>query len=98
MATNLADVEVRPAARRLGVLRLSLTGGLAALSFFVLCWLGVVIGFPGNTHAYIALFTAADMASARALVEGGCWSLGFGLIGGALVAIFYNLFAPLDRE
>lgn len=97
MATKLTSGEVRADPRRLGMLRLSLTGGLASLSFFLLCWLGVLVGFPA-THAYIALFTAADMASARALLEGGCWSLGFGLIAGALVAIFYNLFAPLERE
>lgn len=46
---------------------------------------------------YLALFTSAEINSSLALVQGLCWSLGFGLIAGALIAFIYNLLAPLDR-
>jgi len=47
---------------------------------------------------YIQLFTKADLNSTAALVEGFCWSIGFGLIGGALIAWAYNLLGALERK
>ena len=46
---------------------------------------------------YIALFTTAPVGSAAALGVGLGWSLGFGALGGALIALAYNALAFLDR-
>lgn len=81
-----------------GVLRLAATLGAAAGLVFMLCWLGTFIAFSSPTHAYIGLFTDAETRSLQALVEGGLWSLLFGILSGGLIAVLYNLFAGLDRR
>ena len=83
--------------RRANVLRFALTGALAAAIFYAICWLGAFLPIGPATHMYLKLFTSADINSGLALVQGLCWSLGFGLIAGALIASIYNLLAPLDR-
>ena len=83
---------------RIGVLRLAATAGAAAALIFVLCWLGTFVAFSSPTHAYIGLFTDAETQSIQALVEGGVWSLLFGILSGGLIAALYNLFAGLDRR
>ena len=82
---------------RANVLRFALTGALAAAIFYAICWLGAFLPIGPATHMYLKLFTSADINSGLALVQGLCWSLGFGLIVGALIAFIYNLLAPLDR-
>jgi hypothetical protein len=47
---------------------------------------------------YLQLFSSAEPASWAALAEGLVWSLGFGIIAGALVAFFYNAFSRLERN
>ncbi len=76
--------------RNLGVLRCTLTGTLVAALLFILCWIGTFLPFSSPTHAYIALFSPAEMTSIEALVEGTCWSLAFGAIMGGLIALVYN--------
>jgi hypothetical protein len=83
---------------KIGVFRLATTIGLAAAAFFALCWVGTFLSFVSPTHAYIGLFTTADTQSVQALIEGGVWSLLFGVFSGGLVAALYNLFAGLDRR
>jgi hypothetical protein len=92
MATNEFAIH------KIGVLRLSLTGAIASAVFFVLCWLGAQIPLGTLSHMYIQLFTKADLNSTAALVEGLCWSIGFGLIGGALIALAYNFLGALERK
>ena len=82
----------------IGVFRLAATIGVAAGAIFVLCWVGTFISFASPTHAYIGLFTTWDAQSGQALIEGGTWSLLFGLLSGGLIAALYNLFAGLDRR
>jgi hypothetical protein len=77
---------------------LVVVASVTAAAIFVLCWLGTFIPFSSPTHAYISLFTNADVNSVRALFEGGCWSLLFGALVGAVFAIGYNATAFLDRE
>ena len=74
----------------LSVGRLAVSGGITAAAIFVLCWLGTFIPFSSPTHAYISLFTRADISSGLALVEGTCWSLLFGIIVGAVFGLVYN--------
>ena len=95
MATTTS--ETSDSSRRTNVLRFALTGALAAGIFYVLCWLGAFLPIGPATHMYLKLFTSAEINSSLALVQGLCWSLGFGLIAGALIAFIYNLLAPLDR-
>ena len=90
--------ETNGANQRANVLRSALTGAFAAGVFFVICWVGAFLPIGPATHMYIALFTSAEINSSLALVQGLCWSLGFGLIAGTLIAFFYNLLAPLDRR
>jgi hypothetical protein len=83
--------------RWLGVLHVAVTGAVVAGLLFVLCWIGTFIPFSSPTHAYIALFTPAPMSSIAALIEGTCWSLAFGALIGALVALVYNGLGGLFR-
>ena len=92
MATVASEVS-----GKLGVVRLALTGAIAAGIFFVLCWVGALLPIGPVTHMYIQLFTNAEMGTAQSLVQGLCWSVVFGLIMGALIALVYNALAWTDR-
>jgi hypothetical protein len=83
--------------RRASVLRCAIAGALASVTFFVLCWAGAALGIGSAPHMFVELFTRAEIASAAALLEGGLWSIAFGLIGGVLLAVSFNLTAFLDR-
>ena len=83
---------------RIGVLRLALAGAITAAAVFVLCWLGTFIPFSSPTHAYIGLFTPAEMSSVAALAQGICWSFLFGGLSGAVFAAVYNALGPLERN
>ncbi len=96
MATTTS--ETNGSYGRANVLRLALTGALAAGIFYVICWLGAFLPIGRVSHMYLALFTSADITSSLALVQGFCWSLAFGLIAGSLIGFIYNLLAPLDRR
>jgi hypothetical protein len=80
------------------VTRLAIAGGVSAAAVFVLCWLGTLIPSSSPTHAYITLFTNADLRSGAALLEGACWSLLFGALVGAVFALVYNATAAWDRK
>ncbi|MFP5329929.1 MAG: hypothetical protein ACLGHC_07320 [Alphaproteobacteria bacterium] len=95
MATEAQGLATN--ARRIGVIRLAATGGLASLVFYVLCWIGALLPVGYVTHMFLQLFTGADINSITALVQGAVWSAAFGLIAGALIALFYNALAVLDR-
>ena len=94
----MATSETNDLNRRAYVLRSALTGALAAAVFFIFCWVGAFLPIGPATHMYIALFTSAQIKSSVALVQGLCWSFGFGLIAGMLIAVIHNLLAPLDRR
>ena len=83
---------------RIDVLRLTLTGTIASLAFFAICWIGAKIPAGTLSHMYIQLFTSAEPSSTAALAEGLLWSAAFGFIGGGLIALSYNLLAPLERS
>ena len=93
MATSESAVRLHA---NLSVRRLAATGAVGAALIFILCWLGTFIPFSSPTHAFIGLFTPADMQSGRALVEGSLWSFLFGGLSGALIAAIYNMFAGLE--
>ena len=90
--------ETNRSSGKANVLRFALTGALAAGIFYVICWLGAFLPIGPATHMYLALFTSAEINSGLALVQGLCWSLGFGLIAGSLIAFIYNLLGSLDRR
>lgn len=93
----LPTIEQRSTSH-IGVVHLAVTAAVAAAAIFVLCWIGTFIGFVSPTHAYVRLFTTWDTQSVQALIEGGTWSLLFGLLSGGLIAALYNLFAGLDQR
>ncbi len=97
MATVTQDMSV-DTVRKLSVARLAATGAVAAAVFYALCWIGAVALTGPASHMYVQLFTSAEINSGAALLEGIIWSIAFGLIAGALVALFYNVFAFLDRK
>jgi hypothetical protein len=94
-ATTFAETDH---VHSLGVVRMFASGGATAAAVFVLCWLGTFIPFSSPTHAYITLFTPADVGSIQALVEGGLWSLVFGAFVGALFALIYNATRALGHR
>ena len=83
---------------KVGVMRFALTGALASITFFVICWLGAVLGIKIVTHMYIELFTYAEVSSGLAMLQGTCLSFLFGLVVGGLIAFFYNLLALVDAR
>lgn len=85
-------------ASRVNLSRFAFTGALAAITFFILCWIGGFLPFGPATHMYLQLFTSEPLNSGVALLQGVCWSLLFGLIAGALIAFYYNLLATLDAR
>jgi hypothetical protein len=96
-ASTVASPEAN-VAHMLSVPRLLVAGGVTASLIFVLCWLGTFIPFSSPTHAYISLFTPAEINSVAALLEGAVWSLLFGALSGGLFALIYNAAAPLTRR
>lgn len=93
--TSHAELVETGHSHALSVPRLLVTGGVTAAVVFVLCWVGTFIPFSSPTHAYIALFTNADISSGQALAEGTIWSLLFGALVGGLFALIYNATASL---
>ncbi|MEO6361196.1 MAG: hypothetical protein ABIO43_11585 [Sphingomicrobium sp.] len=55
-----------------------------------------MLPFSSPTHAYVSLFTTAEISSVRALAEGTFWSLVFGMLAGAVISSFYNAFTRLQ--
>lgn len=99
MATaSSAAVHETERSHRLNIPRLLVTGGVTAAIVFVLCWAATFVPFSSPTHAYISLFSNADIKSAQALAEGTLWSLMFGAIVGGLFALIYNATALLGRK
>ena len=80
------------------VARLAIAGGASAAVVFVLCWVGTFVPFSSPTHAYISLFTSAEISSGLALAQGFCWSLLFGALMGAVFALTYNATASIGRR
>lgn len=93
-----ASEPARAGDRNLDVLRFAATGALVAVLLFIFCWIGTFIPLSSPTHAYIGLFTAAPVSSTQALAEGACWSLAFGAIIGALIALVYNSLGGFFRN
>jgi hypothetical protein len=96
MATLATQTRIAP--NKVGVLRFSITGALSAGLFFILCWLAAWLSIALVSHMFIPLFTDAEIGSGLALFKGTCGALLFGLVAGALIAIFYNLLASLDER
>ena len=90
MATASSSALAESHIHSLSVTRLAVAGGVTAAAVFVLCWLGTFVPFSSPTHAYITLFTNADISSGLALAEGTSWSLLFGFIVSAMFAVIYN--------
>lgn len=80
-------------AHRLSVNRLAMTGALSTVLLFVLCWVAGALGFVGS-HTFIALFILAPVLSVTALCIGTLSAALFGGIGGAVIALFYNVLGP----
>jgi hypothetical protein len=91
----LSDIE---RSHTLNVMRLLVAGGVTAAVIFVFCWTGAFLPYSSPTHAYIGLFTYADINSGQALAEGTCWSFLFGAIVGAVFALIYNATAAFGRR
>lgn len=97
MATVSPALGPAERSHMLNVMRMLVSGGVTAALVFVLCWAGTFIPFSSPTHAYISLFTRADMNSVQALAEGTLWSLLFGAMTAALFALIYNATARLSH-
>jgi hypothetical protein len=83
--------------RRINVVRASAATGLGFAALMILCWIGAFIPFASPTHAYVGLFTPAELHSVRALMEGTLWAFLFGIVAGAIISLIYNSLAALER-
>jgi hypothetical protein len=83
---------------KLSLLRCALTGAQVLIILFLLCWLGGLFNIPGASHLYLSLFTSVPMVTVGALAYGLISSGIVGLLTGALVAFFYNVFAMVERR
>lgn len=91
MASSVAaSIDALERRHNLNVVRLLIAGGITAVAVFVLCWIGTFLPFSSPSHAYIGLFTTAEVNSVRALAEGSVWSLLFGALTVGLFALVYN--------
>jgi hypothetical protein len=79
------------------ILRCTATGAAVMAVIFAVCWLAAVANMAPASHMYMLLFSIAPISSVQALTVGVCWSLAFGALAGALVAIFYRVFGFLAR-
>ena len=89
----MADLIPIIRANRLSVNRLAMTGTLSTPLLFMLCWVAGALGFVGS-HAFIAFLTLAPVLSVNALCTGAISAAVFGGIGGAAIALIYNLLGP----
>lgn len=92
---NLAETQGVRA--RLPLIRCAGAGAIALGALFVLCWIAAALGLANASHMYVSLFTLAQVGSTTALAVGLCWSLGFGAVAGALIALSFNALAFLER-
>lgn len=92
---NLADAHALRG--RLPLVRCAAAGAIALGALFVLCWIAAALGWTNASHMYVALFTLAPVGSVTAFAAGLCWSLGFGALAGALIALAFNGLAFLER-
>lgn len=83
------------ARNRAGIIHFAATGAATAALLYALCWAGAALGWNAASHLYLSLFTTEPSSSWAALFQGFCLSIGFGAVGGALVAMFANLFGFL---
>jgi|KBSMisStandDraft_5_1062788.scaffolds.fasta_scaffold897251_3 hypothetical protein len=83
---------------KLSISRCTLTGAAVLAVQFAVCWAAAAAGFAGGSHMYISIFTLAPVASLTALAVGLCWSVVFGGLTGALIAIAYNAFGFMERR
>lgn len=89
--------DMTAAIHRLGVWRCAATGAVTLAIVFAVCWIGTLFGQFTWPHMFIALFTSQPVGSGGALAEGLCYSVVFGALTGAVVALSYNLFGFLQR-
>lgn len=87
-----------PSSIPLDVFRCAATGATVLAIIFAVCWLTAVADIAPASHMYMSLFTTAPMGSGQALSVGVCWSLAFGALTGALVAMCYRAFGFLARR
>ena len=92
---NLADTHALRG--RLPLVRCAAAGAIALGALFVLCWIAAALGWANASHMYVSLFTLADVGSTAALAAGLCWSLAFGALAGALIALAFNALSFLGR-
>lgn len=89
--------DTRAIRGRLPVLRSAAAVAAALGTIFLLCWIGAAIGWLNASHMYVSIFTVEPAGSVAALAPGLGWSLVFGALGGALVALAYNALSFLER-
>jgi len=98
MATSAIASPPAAGHRNLSVTRLLVTGAVTAGVSLVLCWIATFLPYSSPTHAYISLFTNAEVSSGRALIEGSAWSFAFGGLTAALFALVYNAAGAIVRR
>lgn len=83
---------------KLSPLRCGLTGAIVLSVLFAICWIAAAAGYAGGSHMYLSIFTLAPAASLTSLAVGLCWSVVFGAVTGALIAVTYNALAFVEHR
>ncbi len=86
MTTRIADARVN-------IVALGWALSTALVVLFVVCLVVALIvpDWPAS-HAWVALFSAAPLTSARAWIDGIVFSIVFGWIGAVVIGLVYNRF------
>lgn len=83
---------------KLSILQCAATGAAVLIALFVICWATAAASSVGGSHMYLQLFTLAPVTSLVALALGLWWSIFFGALGGALIALAFNSLGFLARR
>lgn len=78
------------------IVRATIASALTFGIFFALCWAGIPLKVPVS-HMFVSLFTARQVDTTAALLDGTLWSLGFGALIAFLLTFLYNAL-PLGRK
>lgn len=93
---STASLEARP--HRMSILHAIVVGASTIGFLFVLLWASEALGIGPSREGFMrALATSAREASLQALIRGLPMAFALGAVGGAMLAIFANLFRFLDR-
>ena len=90
----MADVEARNLGGNPNIIRCALTGAAVLAIIFAVYWIRAVLETSIDPLTLVPIYSPAADLTSGAFGVGFFLSILFGALGGALSALFYDLFAP----